>query len=165
MILSDKTIKEFLQRGELHIEPLDVKDIQPASVDLHLNGDLKKMSGEAVLLDDGVYELKPQEFILGSTNEFVGIPNNLVGIVDGRSSIGRLGILVHITAGYIDPGFRGNITLEIYNVSSHSFYLEKDMSICQLILQTLTSECEHPYGSGELGSKYQDSKGTIVSRL
>lgn len=165
MILSDKTIKAYIENGLLKISPLKLEDVQPASVDLHLSRQLKSINGDEILIGDEGYVLKPNEFILGSTEEYVEVPDSLVGIVDGRSSIGRLGILVHITAGYIDPGFRGNITLEIYNVSSESFPLVSGMSICQLILQTLTTKCENPYGSERLGSKYQDSRGTIVSRL
>ena len=164
MILSDQTILEKLEAGDLIIKPCDINDVQPCSVDLHLGPSLKNIHGYEYRLDSNdSYILEPQEFILASTKEYVEIPNDLVGIVDGKSSLGRLGIMVHVTAGYIDSGFHGNITLEIYNVSSEQFILKKDMSICQLILETLTTPCKRPYGSDGLNNHYQNSKGTIPS--
>ena len=165
-ILSDKDIKLKLKNKEIIINPLDDIDIQPASIDLHLGNELKTIDGQRkIILEEEDYDLKPGEFILGSTKEWVEIPNNLVATVEGRSSIGRLGITAHITAGYIDPGFKGNITLEIANVSNKIFKLKKNTSICQLVFTTLSSECENPYGSKKLNSKYQNSKGTIISKL
>lgn len=163
MILSDQTIIERLTNGDLIIEPVNINKIQPCSIDLHLAASLKNIHGYEYSLDlNDSYILNPQEFILGSTIEHVEIPHDLVGIVDGKSSIGRLGILIHITAGYIDSGFKGNITLEIYNVSNKPFQLKKDMSICQLILETLTTPVNRPYGHPELNNHYQNSKGTIT---
>lgn len=164
-ILSDKHIKEKLENGEIVVNPVSDIDIQPSSIDLHLGEVLKTIDGERIIrLNEEKYYLKPFEFILASTKEWVEIPNNIVATVEGRSSIGRLGITAHITAGYIDPGFKGNITLEIVNVSNKKFELKKDMSICQIVFTTLSSECENPYGSKKLNSKYQNSKGTIISR-
>ena len=119
---------------------------------------------EIIIPDDG-YTLKPQEFILGSTFQSVYIPSTLVGIVNGKSSLGRLGVMIHVTAGYIDPGFIGNITLELFNVSNKPFVLMSGMKICQLILESVSSECFRPYGSNGLNSHYQNSKGVVNSRF
>lgn len=140
------------------------EQIQPASIDLKLNNELKKLNGETYNLSDGDYTLKPSEFILGSTLEEIYIPLDLVGIVNGKSSLARLGIQIHMTAGYIDPGYRGNITLEILNVSNKPFKLTNEMFICQLILETLTNPATRPYGNKELNSHYQNSKGTVLSK-
>lgn len=164
-ILSDKHIKEKIEKEEIVVNPLSYIDIQPSSIDLHLGSELKTIDGESkILFGDETYNLKAGEFILGSTYEWVEIPNDIVGTVEGRSSIGRLGITIHITAGYIDPGFKGNITLEIANLSQKTFQLKNGMSLCQIVFHELSSECEKPYGSTELGSKYQNSKGTINSK-
>jgi len=163
-ILSDKDIKKYLDKGKIEINPINIKSIQPASVDLHLNWDLKDIDGNVYDINKNEYLLIPNEFILGSTLEEVKIPNDLVGIIEGRSSVGRLGITAHITAGYIDPGFNGRITLEITNVSTKPFILKKGMSICQIVFQELSCECENPYGSDGLNSKYQNSKGTVTSK-
>lgn len=160
MILSDKTILERLEK-DLVISPIAFKDIQPCSVDLHLSDELVTLDGSKHI---GSFELKPHGFVLGSTSEWVEIPNDLVGIVEGKSSLGRLGITAHITAGYIDAGFKGNITLEIANVSNQSFLLEKGMSICQIVFEELTTSVNRPYGHSELNSHYQGSKGTVLSR-
>ncbi len=165
-ILSDRHIKEKIRNKEIIVNPLNDIDIQPSSIDLHLADELKTIKGESIIIPDNEsYDLKPREFILGSTKEWVEIPNNIVATVEGRSSIGRLGITVHVTAGYIDPGFKGNITLEIANLSNQTFQLKKDMSVCQIVFTTLSSECDNPYGTRTLNSKYQNSKGTINSRL
>ena len=163
-ILADKDIKKYLNKGKIEINPINIKSIQPASVDLHLNWDLKDIDGNIYDINKKEYILTPNEFILGSTLEEVKIPNDLVGIIEGRSSVGRLGITAHITAGYIDPGFNGRITLEITNVSTKPFILKKGMSICQIVFQELSCECENPYGSDGLNSKYQNSKGTVTSK-
>lgn len=165
-ILSDKSIKEKIEKREIIINPYDEVDVQPSSIDLHLSDDLKTIKGESIkILEDEPYNLQAGEFILGSTKEWVEIPNDIVATVEGRSSIGRLGITAHITAGYIDPGFKGNITLEIANISAETFQLKKDMSLCQIVFHELTTKAEKPYGDNNLNSKYQNSKGTIMSRL
>ena len=164
MILSDKSIKERLDEEGLVISPLDVEDIQPCSVDLHLRYDLKSIHDTYFDLREEDYILKPDEFILGSTTEYVCIPENLSGFVDGKSSIGRLGVAIHITAGFIDPGFRGHVTLEIKNNSDKPFVLKEGMSIAQTIFFTLTTPCDVPYGDEKRSSHYQDSIGTILSR-
>lgn len=162
-VLSDKDIKNRI--NELFNSPISLNDIQPASVDLHLSDELIDLDGVISVLEYGEeYVLQPGEFILGSTSEIVTIPNDLVAQVDGKSSIGRLGVAIHITAGFIDPCFNGNITLEIKNVSNKPFILRKDMSIAQIVFFTLSSPCERGYGSNGLNSKYQNSYGTIRSR-
>lgn len=161
-VLSDYTIKERI--NELFNSPISLNDIQPASVDLHLREDLINLDGGEFDLNDGDYILQPDEFILGSTIEYVTIPRDIVAQVDGKSSIGRLGVLIHITAGFIDCGFNGNITLEIKNISNKPFTLKKGMSICQIIFFEMTTECDRVYGDNELNSHYQNSDGTIRSR-
>ena len=163
MILSDRDIKLELMDKALKIIPKP-NIIQPASVDLRLGYNLKMLNGDSWNLNNGSYLLKPGEFLLASTYEHVEIPDYLVGIVDGKSSLGRLGVMVHVTAGYIDPGFKGNITLELFNCSNQPFRLRKNMLICQLVLEQLSSRCDNPYGSGKLNSHYQNSKGTVYSK-
>lgn len=163
-ILSDETILERLEK-DLTVTPLNPENIQPCSIDLHLGRSLKTIQGREFYLKENVYLLlEPGDFILGSTREHVEIPNDLVGVVDGKSSLGRLGITAHVTAGYIDAGFKGNITLEIANLSDESFKLEKDMPIAQIVFHTLTSPAKRPYGTEGLNSHYQNSKGTILSK-
>lgn len=162
-ILSDKTILDRLEE-DLIIHPINKDDIQPCSIDLHLGRELKNLDGLTHDLKYCNFQLSPGEFLLASTLEHVEIPDDLVGIVEGKSSIGRLGVTAHVTAGYIDAGFKGNITLEIANLSSKTFQLQYNMSICQIIFQTLTTPVERPYGTQGLNSKYQNSKGTILSR-
>ena len=161
-ILSDHDIK--LRLDELFSYPVLEKDIQPASVDLHLNNVLKNLDGKEHHLALEEYELQPGEFILGSTSEYVKIPRDLVAQVDGKSSLGRLGIAIHITAGFIDPSFNGNITLEIKNNTDKPFVLRWGMPIAQIVFFTLTSPCDRGYGDPELGSHYQNSSGTIESK-
>lgn len=134
--------------------------IQPASVDLRLDNTLKNIDGETFTLDEkSMYVLQPGEFILGSTIEYVNIPEDLVARVEGRSSIGRLGVMVHVTAGYIDPGFRGNITLELFNCSDKPFQLNYGDCLCQIVFETLSSPCKQPYDG-----KYYGDKGVVCSR-
>ena len=109
--------------------------------------------------------IHPGEFILGTTIERIKIPNDLVGIVEGRSSIGRLGLMIHITAGYIDPGFYGNITLEFANVGKMPLILYPHTRICQLVLYQMTSSCQIPYGHKTRNSKYQNQKGVQQSKI
>lgn len=161
-ILSDYDIK--LRINELFNSPVSLDDIQPASVDLHLNETLLNLDGDEFNLQDESYMLQPNEFILGSTSEYVTIPNDLVAQVDGKSSLGRLGIAIHITAGFIDPCFNGNITLEIKNNTDKPFELRYGMPIAQIVFFTLTSPCDRGYGDDGLNSHYQDSIGTIESK-
>ena len=132
-ILSDKTIMQRIKiKKDLIVTPLNDCDVQPCSIDLHLGRTLKTIQGREFYLKEKVHKiLEPGEFILGSTLEHVEIPNDLVAVVDGKSSLGRLGITAHVTAGYIDAGFKGNITLEIANLSDEPFRLERNMPIAQ----------------------------------
>ena len=162
-MLSDRNILELQGEMEL-IYPFYYDQLQPCSYDLRLGCDLKTIRGKTINLNDGDYTLKPNEFILGSTFEHVSIPNNISAFVDGKSSLGRLGIAVHITAGFIDSGFNGNITLEIKNNSDKQFKLSKNMLIGQIIFFELKDECMRPYGDKRLNNHYQNSKGTILSK-
>lgn len=160
MILADNELKERL--NEIIIENKLTDQVQPCSIDLHLANDLKTIRGEPIS-GGNVFKLAPQEFILGSTYEKIHIPHDLVGIVNGKSTLGRLGLMVHVTAGFVDAGFTGNITLELFNVSDEPVTLYAGMSICQLVLEQLTSTVSNPYGSKGVGSHYQNSVGTVVS--
>ncbi len=170
-ILSDKDIVDRL-RGKMYgrkhrliIEPCKyLHDVQPSSVDLHLGNELKTLDNKSIDISEEPYILKGNEFLLGATMEYIEIPIDLVGIVEGKSSLGRLGITAHITAGYIDPNFKCNITLEIKNVSDRPFELIGGMPFCQLVLETLSSPVKRPYGSENLSSHYQDSQGVVLSR-
>lgn len=179
MILPDWQIIEY---GEKLISPFKHSNVQPASVDLTLSGvfiepkglyfpiDLLDLNGTIDQERDYLrqtadsYLLKPRTFVLGSTAEMVKVPPNLVGRVEGKSSLGRLGLLVHSTAGFIDPGFEGTITLEFYNLNPRRIWLHAGQKICQVSFTELTQECNHPYGSKDLDSKYQGQSETTTSR-
>lgn len=176
MILNDKTILDKMQKHEIIIKPIPTPEqIQPASVDLRLGNeylspirheetiDIKNnepkyqhLRGNAILLPAG-------EFILATTKEKIHIPPNLIGRVEGRSSIGRLGITIHVTAGFIDPNFTGNITLEIKNLSHNNIMLYEDMRICQIVFEELNEEPQRLYG--EAGNKYQNQEGVTGSLI
>ncbi|NLE86437.1 MAG: dCTP deaminase [Myxococcales bacterium] len=185
MILSDRDIRERLARGDLGIEPLDDPElqIQPASVDLRLGAsfvvyrlphvpcidphDARSVEGYTERIDiapDGAFVLQPGEFALGSTWERVRVPADLVARVEGRSSIGRLAVVVHATAGFIDPGFEGQITLELSNLGRCAVKLYPGMRISQVVFHTMTSPAERPYGA-DRGSKYQGQGGPVPSRI
>lgn len=184
MILSDRDIKKYLQEGKLLIHPIDdpEKQIQPSSVDLRLGNTFLhfRVEGRAYIdptqdrpqelmeiievNDRRPFFLRPGEFVLGTTIETVKLPDDLVARVDGRSSLGRLGIIVHATAGYVDPGFCGQITLELSNINRVPVALYPGMRICQISFYKLTSPAEIPYYKKE-GSKYQNQKGPTASRL
>ena len=167
MILSDKTIKQIiLNQGTYLVNPFNEEYLQPCSYDMSLGCELKTITGESIDLRNGTYKLKPMEFILGSTDEKVHIPRDLVGHVDGKSSIGRLGVFIHVSSGYIDAGYTGNITLEIFNCSDKEFELYHGMSIAQIVFETLTTPVDRPYGHSELNSHYtkEHSDGTVLSR-
>lgn len=161
-ILSDRDIR--LRIHELFSGSIKDECIQPASVDLHLDKTLKTLDGKLKNLALCSYELQPGEFILGSTEEYVTVPRDLVAQVDGKSSLGRLGIAIHITAGFVDPAFKGNVTLEIKNVSDKPFTLRWGMPIAQIVFFTLTSPVERGYGDDGLNSHYQNSEGVISSK-
>ncbi|MEO0811533.1 MAG: dCTP deaminase [Myxococcota bacterium] len=185
MILSDRDLKARLAKGDLVIDPLDDPElqIQPASIDLRLAGEfvvykiphlpvidphdvetISKYTETLHIADDDAFILHPGEFALGSTLESVKIPPDLVARVEGRSSIGRLAVVVHATAGFIDPGFEGQITLELSNLGRLPVKLYPGMRISQVVLHTMTSAAERPYGPGR-GSKYFGQSGPIPSRI
>ena len=161
-VLSDKDILERWAELFPYTDNLLVclqKRVQPASVDLQLDKALKNIDGETFNLDEkSMYVLQPGEFILGSTVEYINMPHDLVARVEGRSSIGRLGVMVHVTAGYIDPGFKGNI-LELFNCSDKPFQLNFGDCLCQIVFETLSSPCLNGYDG-----KYQGDKGVVCSR-
>lgn len=181
-VLSDRTIKEALAARRLRIDPLDEDAIQPASVDLRLDSAfrvLKTTSRPFVDVREPVDDLtelvtiggdepfvvQPGAFCLGSTLEVITLPNDIVARVDGKSSLGRLGLLVHATAGYIDPGWTGKLTLELSNQSQMPIALYYGMRIAQISFYRLTTPVDRPYGSEGLGSKYQGQTGPTPSRI
>jgi dCTP deaminase len=181
MILSDRTIREELDAGRIVIDPLDEACIQPSSVDLRLDRlfrvflnhtmpvidvkeDLEDLT-RLVEIDEGqAFILHPGEFVLGSTYEKVSLPDDLVGRIEGKSSLGRLGLLIHSTAGFIDAGFSGHITLELSNVANLPITLYPGMKIGQVSFLRMTTPADVPYGSARVGSKYQGQRGPTPSR-
>jgi dCTP deaminase len=182
MVLSDRTIKEELDKGRIVIEPLDPSCIQPASVDLHLDRkllvfrntrqpyiDVRKempdLTDVEEIHDDSPFILHPGEFVLGSTVESVALPEDIVARLEGKSSLGRIGLLIHSTAGYVDPGWKGHLTLELSNVANLPVTLYYGMKIGQISFLYLTTPAENPYGSPALGSKYQGQMEPTASRF
>lgn len=170
MILSDRDLRQRLRDRSIVVEPLaDLElQLQPASIDLRLGRQFRRAvraSEEVEELSEGDdFVLGPGEFALGTTLERVHVPTDLVARVEGRSSIGRLAILVHATAGFIDPGFEGEITLELANLGPAPASLRVGARICQIVFHVLTSPVERPYGPAR-GSKYAGQKGPTPSRL
>jgi dCTP deaminase len=179
-VLSDRDIRAAIEAGEVVIKPYDPSDLQPSSVDLHLDRrfrvfrnnryayidvrspqpDLTEMLSVA---DDEPFILHPGEFVLGQVLEWVELPDNLVSRLEGKSSLGRLGLLIHSTAGYVDPGWKGNLTLELSNVANLPIALYYGMKIGQISFFRMSSSVERPYGSPELGSKYQGQSEPTAS--
>jgi len=185
MILSDADILRRLEAGDLVVEPLDDPDIQiqPASVDLRLGreflefqhanipcihpnaeGEVAEYVEETEVQEGGEYILHPGDFVLGTTYERVEIPDDLIAHVEGRSSLGRLAIVVHATAGLCDPGYKGQITLELSNLGTAPVALTPGMRISQLTFTELKTPADRPYGA-ERGSKYQDQSGPQASKI
>lgn len=181
MILSDRTIREQLASGRIEIDPLDESCIQPSSIDLtldprflvfrnHTRGvidvkvDLTDLYEMVTVPDDEAFILHPGEFVLGATYERVAVPDDLVARLEGKSSLGRLGLLIHSTAGYVDAGFDGQITLELSNVASLPITLYPKMKIGQVSFVQMTTPADNPYGSGVLGSKYKGQQGPTPSQ-
>lgn len=181
-VLSDRTIREELKSGNIVIDPLMEGCIQPASVDLHLGRsflvfrnnhvpfiDVRAMNEtlteQVTVGDDVPFMLHPGEFVLGSTLEHVEVPADLVARLEGKSSLGRVGLLIHSTAGYVDPGWKGRLTLELSNVSNLPITLYYRMKIGQISFLRLSTPAEHLYGSAELGSKYQGQQEPTPSRI
>lgn len=163
MILSDISLRAELAAGGLVIDPPPADHaIQPASIDLHLGDEQRSVAGHR-RQRFGQWYLEPNQFLLGHTHESVTIPAHLVGQLNGKSSLGRLGLAIHITAGFIDPGFSGQITLELHNCSLYPILLHCGMPIGQLVLMRLTAPAERPYGHPELRSHYQGQTGATPS--
>ncbi|QIS23265.1 dCTP deaminase [Nocardia terpenica] len=181
MLLSDRDIRAELASGRLGLEPFDEKMVQPSSIDVRLDRmfrvfnntrythiDPAQRQDELTSLVEPAagepFVLHPGEFVLGSTLEVCTLPNDLAGRLEGKSSLGRLGLLTHSTAGFIDPGFSGHITLELSNVANLPITLWPGMKIGQLCVFRLSSPAENPYGSTAAGSKYQGQRGPTPSR-
>lgn len=181
MLLSDREIKARVAAGDLGLDPFDPSLIQPASIDVRLDRFFRVFNNSrythidpsiqqdeltelAEVADGDAFVLHPGEFVLGSTFEEVSLPADLAGRLEGKSSLGRLGLLTHSTAGFIDPGFTGHITLELSNAANLPITLWPGMKVGQLCLFRLTSPSEHPYGSEIYGSRYQGQRGPTPSR-
>ena len=181
MLLSDKDLRAEIDTGRVRIDPYDTAMVQPSSIDVRLDRyfrvfenhryphidpaveqpDLTRMI-EAQ--GDDPFILHPGEFVLASSYEVVTLPDDIASRLEGKSSLGRLGLLTHSTAGFIDPGFSGHVTLELSNVATLPIKLWPGMKIGQLCMFRLTSPAEHPYGSAVHGSRYQDQRGPTPSR-
>ncbi len=181
MILSDRTIREELEAGRIEIDPLEEGCIQPSSVDLHVDRyfrvfrnhsarviDVKENQEdltELVKIDgDEAFILHPGEFVLGSTAERVRLPHDLVARLEGKSSLGRLGLLIHSTAGFVDAGWDGHLTLELSNVATLPITIYPGMKVGQISFLRMTTGADSPYGSSRVGSKYQGQRGPTPSR-
>jgi dCTP deaminase len=181
VILSDRTLREQIAAARIVIEPLDEACIQPSSIDVKLDSyfrvfrnhtagiidvkaDMTTLTELVEVPADGVFMLHPGEFVLGSTLERVGVPNDLVARIEGKSSLGRLGLLIHSTAGFIDAGFDGHVTLELANVANLPITLYPGMKIGQISFLQMTTPADNPYGTRSMGSKYQGQRGPTPSR-
>ena len=181
MVLADRTIKRLLEKGRIGIDPYDAELLQPSSVDVRVDRyfrvfhnarypfiDVKEPQEELTELveigDDSPFILHPGEFVLGSTLERIRLPDDLVARLEGKSSLGRLGLLIHSTAGFIDPGWDGHVTLELSNVANLPITIYYGMKIGQLSFVQLSEAAETPYGSGDRGAKYQGQEGATPSR-
>ena len=182
MVLSDRTIRREIAEGRIAVKPIDPEDIQPASIDLHLGGGFLVFSNTRLpyidvrapldglmaavdVADDQPFMLHPGEFALGSTREHIELPDDLVARLEGKSSLGRIGLLIHSTAGFVDPGWKGRLTLELSNVARLPIALYPGMKIGQISFLRLTEPAERLYGSPELGSRYQGQSGPTASRF
>ncbi|AXB46390.1 dCTP deaminase [Amycolatopsis albispora] len=181
MLLSDRDLRKGVESGRLGVDPFDPSMLQPSSIDVrldrffrvfnntkytHIDPRLQQDELTSMVEKDGdePFVLHPGEFVLGSTFESFKLPDDLAGRLEGKSSLGRLGLLTHSTAGFIDPGFSGHITLELSNVANLPITLWPGMKIGQMCLFMLNSPAEHPYGSAQAGSRYQGQRGPTPSR-
>ncbi|MFI6098505.1 dCTP deaminase [Lentzea sp. NPDC051213] len=181
MLLSDQDLRKEVESGRLLLDPFDVEMVQPSSIDVrldrffrvfnntrytHIDPSIQQDDLTSLIeaQEDEPFVLHPGEFVLGSTYEMVTLPDDLAGRLEGKSSLGRLGLLTHSTAGFIDPGFSGHITLELSNVANLPITLHPGMKIGQLCLFKLSSPAEHPYGSSQAGSRYQGQRGPTPSK-
>ena len=182
MVLSDKSIKQQLEQGRVAVYPLDPQDIQPASIDLHLDRQiliftnsrqpyidvkesLDNLTEMVAIPGDSPFILHPGGFVLGSTAEHIQLPEDLVARLEGKSSLGRLGLVIHSTAGFVDPGWKGHLTLELSNLAPLPITLYYGMKIGQISFLRLTTAAERIYGSESLGSKYQGQTLHTPSRF
>ena len=182
MVLSDRTIREELAKGRIVIRPLDESFIQPASVDVRMDDkilvfrnsrrpyiDIREQMEDLTemmeIAPDEPFILHPGEFVLASTLEHIEVPDDLVARLEGKSSLGRMGLLIHSTAGYVDPGWKGHLTLELSNVARLPITLYYGMRIGQISFLRLTTPAERLYGSPSLGSKYQGQQTPTASRM
>jgi dCTP deaminase len=181
VILSDRSIREAVGAQRIVIEPLEDRDVQPSSVDLHIDRyfrvfrnhtmghidvkqNLEDLTELVEIGEDDTFMLHPGEFVLGSTSERVALPDDLVARLEGKSSLGRLGLLIHSTAGFVDAGWDGQLTLELSNVATLPITLYPGMKIGQISFIRMSTPADHPYGSTEVGSKYQGQVGPRPSR-
>ncbi|WP_166979958.1 dCTP deaminase [Paramicrobacterium fandaimingii] len=181
MLLSDRDIKAELAASRIGLDPYDIDMVQPSSVDVRLDRfyrlfdnhkypfidpsqDQPELTRLIEVEPNESFILHPGEFVLGSTYERVSLPDDVAARLEGKSSLGRLGLLTHSTAGFIDPGFSGHVTLELSNVATLPIKLWPGMKIGQLCFFRLTSPTERPYGSSEYGSRYQGQRGPTASR-
>ena len=181
MLLSDRDLRAAIDSGDLGLDPFDEKMIQPSSIDVRLDRFFRVFANHRYThIDpseqqddltvpvepdgDEPFILHPGEFVLGSTLEVISLSEKLASRLEGKSSLGRLGLLTHSTAGFIDPGFSGHVTLELSNVANLPIKLYPGMKIGQICVLQLSSPSEHPYGSSIYGSRYQDQRGPTPSR-
>ena len=181
VLLSDHDIRAELESGRVRLDPYEPAMIQPSSIDVRLDKYFRLFDNHRYAVIDPAQEqpeltrlvevptgeplvLHPGEFVLGSTYEVVTLPDGLAARVEGKSSLGRLGLLTHATAGFIDPGFSGHVTLELSNVATLPVMLWPGMKVGQLCFFRLSSPAEHPYGSSVYGSRYQGQRGPTPSR-
>lgn len=181
MVLSDRSIKQQLSAGRIRIEPCDPEDIQPSSVDVHLSGRFQVFRNSrypyidpsveqpglmemAEASKESPFVLHPGEFALGATIERIVLPDDIVARLEGKSSLGRLGLLIHSTAGYVDPGWDGTLTLELSNVANLPIVLTPGMPIGQVSFMEMTTPVDRPYGTPGLGSRYQGQVEPTPSR-
>jgi dCTP deaminase len=181
VLLSDRDLKAEIDAGRVGVAPYTDAMIQPSSIDVrldrwfrvfenhkypHIDPSIEQPDLTRLIEpeDDDPFILHPGEFVLGSTFEVVTLPDDIAGRLEGKSSLGRLGLLTHSTAGFIDPGFSGHVTLELSNVANLPIMLYPGMKIGQLCLFRLSSPAEHPYGSEKYGSRYQGQRGPTPSR-
>lgn len=181
MILSDRSIKKQMAKGRIEIDPLGPNAVQPASVDIRLDSEILVFRNnwrthidvmqpaddvvERVIVEEGrPFLLHPGQFALGSTLETVTIPDDIVARIEGKSSLARYGLLIHSTAGFVDPGWSGKLTLEFSNVGILGITLRQGMKIGHISFTQLTTPADNPYGSSELRSKYQGQDGPVASR-
>jgi dCTP deaminase len=181
MLMSDRDIRASIEAGQIGLDPLEMGLLQPSSIDVRLDRFFRLFDNHKYAFIDPAEQqdeltrlievdpaepfiLHPGEFVLGSTYEFVTLPDHVAARLEGKSSLGRLGLLTHSTAGFVDPGFKGHVTLELSNVATLPIKLWPGMKIGQLCFFKLTSPSEHPYGSEKYSSRYQGQRGPTASR-